>query len=781
MHLKFSKQISKQSARRSLPRNRYLHTGDVKKLKTGIANLHDNPAVRDLEETAMSGVARKKTFLLSITVMFLIWGLLGIKLLRLQVISTDEYTDDSRANYIEKVSDTPPRGAIFDRNGELIARNITSTTISLQLDKFFVQVSDDDTQRINETLSYVESAIKYTIELDKESAGNKDGTAESEKILDDIANSDMNEAEKLRKLYEVFGASTKFVQARGKPVPQMYVLDVGGILTSVRGVVELMEINGIDRPSKVDLTKGEQGLVRMITTAQQADTLVLYDDVDNEGAIVAKSHQSEILGLQVEDDTKRMYPYGSLMAHITGYIGPVFMQNDVQYADSQDLVGKLGLEYEYDKVLFGTKGVTLMEYDRFGQKVPSSRVLKEEVPGRSIVTSIDADMQKRLDAALEYGVDRYDASGGVAIVEDIHTGEILAMVSTPSYDPNDFIGGISPEKFREYLEDAKGLPLMNKPIAAQYPPGSTFKTVVAASALDADAATKDTVYVSSSGFRLSNGASFQEYHNHSYGRLNLIDAIKKSSNQYFCQLIIDWDMDELDKRLEKFGIGSPTGIDLPGEASGRLPSPENKIKYAQDPNVTWLDPIWYPEGDSCNSVIGQGITTVTPIQMVNWISAIANGGTLQRPHLAIGTADDLYWRYTRDTENHSTSSKSPDRAEGIRGEKYIDKFEFSPIRKDVVKPEALAVVREAMHRAVADSDGGIFGLRGANVDIAAKTGTAEFGRVNEDGSYEHAHGWVTGFYPYDDPQYAFVMLLEDAGESYYTVDTFRHFIDDYYK
>ena len=322
------------------------------------------------------------------------------------------------------------------------------------------------------------------------------------------------------------------------------------------------------------------------------------------------------------------------------------------------------------------------------------------------------------------------------------------MVSYPSYDANLFIKGMSQMEYEKIL-NTPGHPFVNKAISAQAPPGSTFKPLVALSALDAHVITPSTVYVSSSNYKFSNGRHFQEYHNHSYGPLTVRDALMVSSNIYFCETIRHWDMDELDKYLERFHMGIPTGIDIPGEMSGRLPSPENKIRLAKTVSP-WLDPIWYPEGDACNSVIGQGINLVTPIQLVNWTSMIANEGTLLTPHV-------------------------------------VNKIMHADGRVDVVQTKeedigniskkAFKVVKEGMRMSVAGNRRVIIPLTNAKVHVAAKTGTAEFGKLDSHGVYEHTHAWVTGFFPYENPQYAFVVFLEDGGASNNSATVIRSVID----
>jgi penicillin-binding protein 2 len=351
--------------------------------------------------------------------------------------------------------------------------------------------------------------------------------------------------------------------------------------------------------------------------------------------------------------------------------------------------------------------------------------------------SIDLEVQNRMYEMIEEAVSENGATGASLVIEDVNNGEILSMISYPGYDSNSFIGGISEKEYGQLLESER-IPLLNRSIAAQIPPGSTFKTLIASAALDAGAITTSTIYTSRRGYTFSSGAPFQEFQNHAYGNLNVIEAIARSSNIYFCELIRDWDIDALVPYLKAFGVGQYTNIDLPGEMPGRLPSPENK-EYLANHGSTWLDPIWYPEGDGCNSVIGQGITLVTPIQIANWTAAIANGGTLHTPHVL-------------------QKSVSEDGQEEV--------IEYEPLNEDFISSEALEIVRKGMWSVVHSSIGSAKILRNVGEEVALKTGTAEFGALNEDGEYEHTHAWISGFYPYQDPKYSFVIFFEDGGLSF---------------
>lgn len=467
--------------------------------------------------------------------------------------------------------------------------------------------------------------------------------------------------------------------------------------------------------------------------------ILLSTDLDNDTIIKVKARSNEIPGLVIDNGNKRKYLYGEYFTHILGYTGEASAE-DVKASEvigSGDTVGKTGLEKYYDEDFRGIEGQLAEEVDAFGKSVTQEPYLvSAPVPGSNLYLSINKDAQIKLYDLLAQAVKENDAAGAAGVIQDVNTGEILALVSYPSYDGNLFIGGISQEEYSNILNNKQN-PLLNRAIAAQMPPGSTFKTIVASAALDAKVITRNTVYVSRAGYTFSNGAPFQEFRKHVYGSLTVVDALAVSSNIFFCELIRDWDMDKLVPYLENFGIGQYTNIDIPGEAKGRIPSPENKIKLANTTSP-WLEPVWYPEGDSCNSVIGQGITLVTPIQMSNWMAAIANGGTLYTPHVGKKFVDS-------------------------KGFEYPIKYEI--LHSQIASDSSLSIVRKGMWETVNGSRGIVGSLTGTGVTVAAKTGTAEFGKVNEKGIYEDTHAWVGGFFPYENPKYSFSVFLEDGGMS----------------
>lgn len=615
--------------------------------------------------------------------------LLSGTLINLQVVESGEYSDRAASNQIVMRYEYPNRGVIFDRNGNKLAENIPASNLILELDYYL-----------------------HGIEIDRDRL-----SAATEMIIPIIGDSWRD------------GASV----GEGYSSLDQY------IVSKFEEETIVSEFGYVSIPSELQIAYG----------------------LNNDQSIKIKTLKGKVEGIKLEESTKRYYSSGEAFTHILGYTSLIIAEDleDKEYLGYQDgvagngyrdLIGRLGVEAVYDEELIGNKGIYAIEIDAFGNPVSDvEREFSKTESGKNLHLSIDSGAQQKMFEIVEKYVDRHNATGGAGIVQDVNSGELLVIVTTPSYDNNSFVGGISSEEYDQLLSDAR-LPLFNRSISAQLPPGSTFKTLGGVAAYDAGAIDLNTEYLSRRGYTFSNGAPFQEYQNLEYGTLTLKEAIQRSSNIFFCETIRNWDINELVPYYEDFGIGSYTGVDLIGEGAGRLPSPENKAILANTPGITWLDPIWYPEGDGCNTIIGQGITLVTPLQMSNWIAAIANGGTLNTPHLGVKLTDQ-------------------------EGNEEIINHE--PLNKDFIKGESLAVMRESMRLAVDGPLRSVYALTDAKSEVAAKTGTAEFGALNADGVYEHTHAWVTGFFPYEDPQYSFVILLEDGGQSYYAAEAAREFID----
>lgn len=483
-----------------------------------------------------------------------------------------------------------------------------------------------------------------------------------------------------------------------------------------------------------------------IFTSASQETALLLQDAPKELVVLLKEKKLE--GVELRHSYVRQYLNAKQYANILGYTG-VASENDLKDNSSlvrNQIIGQAGLETQYDEQLQGELRFDTYEKDAFGNQISSTSTLSPE-QGQMLTLSIYKKYQENLYAVIKKTVDSRKAKGGSGVIIDISNGEILTLVSYPSFDNNEFVSGISYDSYNKLLASPQ-TPLLNRPISAQEPPGSTFKTIVAAAALGTGTISENTEFLAPGVIKLSGGFPFQDYQKHYYGVLTVKDALMVSSNIFFCKTIIKLGIDNLLPYAEAFGIGKRTGIDLPGEMPGRIPSPENKIWLAKN-GATWLDPVWYPEGDSCNSAIGQGITLATPIQMANVAATIANGGTVFKPHLVQKMTD-------------------------AKGKETIKTA--TVIAKDIVDDSILQIVREGMRLSVSGSRGVISSLKYVPMKVAAKTGTAEFGIKDKNG-YSTAHAWVIGFYPYEKPRYAFAVLIEGGGTSSVASFAMRDFLN----
>jgi penicillin-binding protein 2 len=416
-----------------------------------------------------------------------------------------------------------------------------------------------------------------------------------------------------------------------------------------------------------------------------------------------------------EEYDERKYATTTGISHVLGYVQmPARDSSGVFYR--KGIEGVSGTELAYDKILQGTNGTKIVETDA-KMDIVSESVLKKPINGKAIHLTIDTQIQEKLHEIIAELADDVPFYGGAGVLMDVETGEILAMTSYPEYSPNAMITGDS-ELIKKYNTDNR-TPFLNRTIAGQYTPGSIVKPFMAAAALNEKIITPNTTVLSTGALRLANPyhpgqfSVFKDWKAH--GIVDLKKALAMSSNVYFYYIGGGFGSQEglgitrINKYMNLFGFGMPTGIALPGERFGTIPSPEWKKK--EFPN----DPDWRI-GDTYHTSIGQYGFQLTPLQAVRAVSAIANGGILLTPRI-----ETQYTQYT--------------------------------IRKIDIPDKYLKSVREGMREAVLN--GTAKGLNTSYINIAAKTGTAEIGAKKD-----YVHSWVIGFFPYEKPKYAFAVLME---------------------
>lgn len=435
-------------------------------------------------------------------------------------------------------------------------------------------------------------------------------------------------------------------------------------------------------------------------------------------------HRHRLPGVEAEPYLNRHYAHADLLAHVVGYVGRLDAADLARLpADNYRAsthTGKTGVERQYERLLHGQSGLERVETNAEGRVI---RVLDHQDPlaGRDLVLTLDMDLQRVAAEALG------EHAGSVVVIE-IGTGDILALVSRPGFDPNLFTGGMRVEDYRE-LTSSPLRPLFNRSLSGTFSPGSTLKPFIALAGLREGAITPEQRVFSNGEFRLpGHSHRFRDWRRGGHGWVNLERALEESVNTYFYQLALDLGIDRMEAQLAEFGFGRPTGIDLPGEAAGILPSREWKRGATGEP--------WYP-GETVITGIGQGFTMVTPLQLAQATAMLAAGGPLPPPHLL---------------KQHGAPTVAGQRAE------------WAGRPRDAVVRGMEAVVHGTRGSARAMQE--VTAVR-----IAGKTGTAQvFGlpqsdtATDDDRPYHlRNHALFSAFAPSDDPRVAIAVVVEHGG------------------
>ncbi len=500
--------------------------------------------------------------------------------------------------------------------------------------------------------------------------------------------------------------------------------------------------------------KGIRDIVDAVSLVAPYRAVTIKKNVDP--TIIARLEEESLHlpGVLVEAAPVRDYLTGDLTAQVLGYTGPIpealLDEYEARGYAPNDRVGLTGLELEYEDTLHGTKGLETIEVDVSGRKVRTVGDPIPAQPGHSLKLTLDLDLQQAATDALARGIRDTPRRSGVVIAMDPRNGQILAMVSLPTYDNNLFASGISARDYLALSRD-KRRPLVDHAIAGLYPPGSTYKIIPAAGALQEGVVTPDTIIVDEGVLWLPNkyfpddpelAQPFYCWLREGHGRVNFIRGIAESCDVYFYQIAGGYEpsgfkglgLERLVYYSELFGLGSPTGIDLPGEAAGLVPTPKwKRLNYAE----TWVT------GDTYNMGIGQGFVLTTPLQILNATAAIANGGLLYRPYVV---------QEVLDAEGNVVETRQPELIRDLL---------------DAIDPENLAQVQLGLEAVVAWGTGKDLDVPG--IPVAGKTGTAEFcdnypSCLDRDGRVRTSHAWFTAYAPARDPEIAIVVFVYGGGE-----------------
>ncbi len=502
------------------------------------------------------------------------------------------------------------------------------------------------------------------------------------------------------------------ILADTRPSFNIYITheDIKNFDQTIDGLVSLLKISKEEIMERLEATKG----------LPPSFPVKIKSDISMDDVAKIEANRVYLPGVNIQIEPKRFYHYGKMFAHMIGYVSEIsddeLKKKEYKDYSPGDYIGKYGLEKAYEAYLRGMDGEKRVEVDSRGREVRTLEQ-KDPIPGNSIYLNVDLDIQAVIDKALE------NRRGG-CIVVDPKTGGVIALVSRPAFDPNKFASGITKQDWQAIALD-KTHPLQNRVIQGRYPPGSTFKIVSALKGLESGIINERTIFSCRGGFPYG-GRVFRCWKKGGHGSVNIHRAIVESCDVFFYNLGLKLGVDRIHEMSDIIGLGRVTGIDLPSEKDGLVPSTEWKKKTYGQP--------WF-EGETVSVSIGQGAVWLTPAQLVQLASFVANEGINYKPHIV----------------NRIVSPEG----------KVIKTFEPVINANVKLKKDTIRLVKEGMKGVVNEGSGTAYGSRLENVSMSGKTGTAQ--SVGEKGRNLGDHAWFIAYAPSDNPSVAISVLVEYGG------------------
>jgi penicillin-binding protein 2 len=468
-----------------------------------------------------------------------------------------------------------------------------------------------------------------------------------------------------------------------------------------------------------------QATIRRYAAQPKYESIPLKQDITPDEQAFIEAHRNELPELETRDEQRRLYPRDGFAAHLIGYVGEVSEEDlnssKFDFYEPGDVVGKSGVEQTYDSLLRGTDGSRDVVVNSHGKEVGQLGQVMAK-PGQDLRLTIDLDLQRVAEQVME-------GKNGALVAMDPHTGEILAMVSRPTFDPNQFAVRLTKNYWSQIINDPNH-PLMNKTIQAQLAPGSTFKVIMTLAGLEENVAQDLRVNCAGGATFFGHFFACDKHH----GGVDIHNALPLSCDTYYYTLANKLGIDAIAHYGTEVGIGVKTGIDLPDEAAGIMPSQAWKMKSQHEK--------WYA-GETISVGIGQGAIEVTPLQLARAIGGIASGGVLRRPHLVFD--DEL----------------SQDQLEAVQSS-----FPGSGSKTIPLTTENWQIITDDMAQTTLTGTAAASHLAG--IDFAGKTGTAQivshnFGEKAMGAGNERAHAWFVGMVPRRNPDIVVAVLVEHGG------------------
>lgn len=488
---------------------------------------------------------------------------------------------------------------------------------------------------------------------------------------------------------------------------------------------------------------------------------VISEDISEQSVLEFEEQNINFPGIDIEKTPVREYIYGNLGAHVLGYTGRISEDEYKTLENYQisDYIGKTGIESVFERYLKGQDGLKQTDMSIDGT-ITGEYVTNEAQSGANVVLTIDANIQDVAEKSLKDTINKicngefgkaYNAKTGSAVVMNVKTGEVIAMCSYPDFEPQLFVDGISNDKWNEYTKEGESA-LLNRAIQSACAPGSVFKMATAIAGLESGAITTTEKIYDTGRYNYGGSTwrcwSYTDY-GVGHGNLNVSGAIKHSCNYFFYETARRMGIDTLVKYARYFGLGSKTGIELIGEEAGLLASKETSEA---------LNKPWYG-GDTLNAAIGQGDNSFTPIQIAKYISMVTNGG------------HDVDVTLIKEIVKEDGTVIDKAEINEYINEKLGTK---TPKKEDMnISDETIQVVLEGMRSVTTETGGTAYSVfKDFNIEVGGKTGSAEAGK--------NVNAWFAGFAPYNDPEIAVVVFVENGGHGYYIANVARAVFESYF-
>ncbi len=661
-----------------------------------------------------------------ITILVYIVGIvLIVQLFNLQIVNGKEYRETSNTRLSRETVVKAARGSIKDRTGNLLV----TTKMGFNVDLYKTKI---DTATLNKT-------ILNTIRILE---SNKDKYINNLPIKVnpfEFENQDEETQKKWKKGNDINENAT--AEECFYSLKKEYKIEQEDIEEAYKIMIVRYEI-----------ARNGYSSIRPVTIAK---------DVSRASAVKLGEQSIYFPGISATTEPLVSYPSGSLASHILGYVGNITQAELDGREDTygiNDVIGKVGIQYVFEEYLRGQNGIKQLDMSVDGN-ITDEYITKEAVAGSDVILTIDANLQATTEKALANNIKKIasggfsktsEAKAGAAVVMNVKTGEILAMASYPDYEPELFVNGISQKKLDEYN---KGDNIFNRAISGVYAPGSTFKMITAIAGLETGAITPTEKINDVGVYKKAHEPACWIWNSYgmTHGWLNVTDAIIHSCNYFFYEVGYRVTIDNIAKYAKYYGLGQKTNVELPMEEEGVVAT-RDKAKERGDE---------WQIGETLSAAIGQSYNSYTPIQMAKYISMLANGG---KP------IDVSIVKSVIDVNGNQISKEEITKF--VNAKLGLEKQEKEDLN---IKKENLEAILKGMKGVTSEEGGTAYStFADFNIELGGKTGSAQTdvnGKVN---------GWFVGFAPYDEPEVAVVVLVENAGSGSYTAEVARDILQEYF-